>query len=83
MSNVNLLVIKNENVYFLSIHYRTLINLLDNNFNKFFELIKRKTYLDSGFVIVDLNKEIIINSQNAFDIYSSKNKRLKIININD
>lgn len=83
MSNVNLLIVKEEDVYFSSIHYRTLMHLFEKDFNSFFELLKRKTYLDAGFVIIDFNNKIIINSQNSFDIYSIKNKIFRIININD
>ncbi len=81
MSNVNLLIINNENVYFLSIHYKTLIWLLENDFNKILEVLKRKTYLDAGFIVLDNNQKLIINSQNAFDIYSIKQKRFNVVNI--
>ena len=58
-----------------------LMQLLEKDINRIFDIIKTKTYLDAGFMVIDNNQKIIINSQNAFDIYSVQQKRFNVINI--
>ena len=60
MSFVNLIVVKDESIFFGKIHYNALPRI---NLEEF-----TKEYLDAGFVIIDHNNKTIIDAQDAFPI---------------
>jgi len=65
MSLVNLFVIKGNRIYFIRKHYRKVQEMLKNQK----DLVKEDYYyLDSGYLVLDLNNKTIVNSQMAFAI---------------
>ncbi|MBW2969954.1 hypothetical protein KY319_02405 [Candidatus Woesearchaeota archaeon] len=66
MSYVHLLVVKDDCVYFVYTHYRSTISLL-NNVNRVLPLLQ-SCFLDSGYLVVDLNRKTVINGQSAFPV---------------
>ena len=73
MSFVNIFIIKDDNVYFISTHYKNAIKVLNRPENILPCL--RSKFLDAGYIVVDLNKKLIVNSQSAFAV------RLKNVDI--
>ena len=67
MSYVHLLIIKDDNVYLVSVHYRTAMKLVEKGVDKILPLLKSR-YLDAGYLVLDLNKRVIVNGQNAFPV---------------
>lgn len=67
MSDVNLIFIHENNVYYARVHYRLAQALLENK-TLLYQFIEglRGSYLDSGYIIVDLDEDEIVNRQNAF-----------------
>lgn len=71
MSLINLIVIDGENIHFVQTHYRIVENLFNNGFrelNWFLRINKQKKYLDAGYILLDFNRKLIINGQNAITI---------------
>ena len=68
MSYVNVMLVKEGQVCFFCCHYRTLLSCVEKGFDSVMKLSKRKNFLDSGWVVLDLNKETAISSQNAFSV---------------
>ena len=79
MSNVNVLLIIEDKVYNFNVHYRTFIKLLEKNFEPVKSLPSK--YLDSGFVVVDMNKKMILESQTAIDINQLVGKKFEVIGV--
>jgi len=65
MSYVHLLIIKDDNLYLVSTHYRTAKKLLEKGVDKILPALKSR-YLDAGYIVLDLNKGVVFNGQNAF-----------------
>jgi hypothetical protein len=67
MSYVHLVIAKDDNVYFVSVHYRTAMKLLDKGVDSILPLLKPR-FLDAGYLMVDLNRQVIVNGQCAFPV---------------
>ena len=67
MSYVQLLIIKDDCVYLVSVPYRSAMKVLENGIEKLTPMLKSR-FLDAGYVVVDCNKKVIINGQFAFPI---------------
>ncbi len=68
MSFVHLTIIHNNTVYPLYVHYRTALQLLEQG-PPAFRFLPGK-YRDAGYLIVDYDKKMIVNGQDAFAIPS-------------
>lgn len=68
MSYVHLLIVKDDCIYLVNTHYRSAKYLLEN-VEKAVPLLKSR-FLDSGYLVVDLNRKVIINGQSAFPVKS-------------
>lgn len=68
MSYVHLFIIKDDCIYLVNTHYRSAMNLLDNA-ERLIPLLKSR-FLDSGYVVLDLNRKVIVNGQSAFPVKS-------------
>lgn len=68
MSYINVMLVKEGRVCFFCCHYRTLLSCVAKGFDSIMKLSKRKNFLDSGWVVFDLDKETAISSQNAFPV---------------
>lgn len=79
MSNVNVMLIIENKVYNFNVHYRTFIKLLEKNFEQVKSLPSK--YLDSGFVVVDMNKRLIVECQSCVDINKLAGKRFEVIGV--
>ena len=66
MSYVHLIIAKDDNLYLVNVHYRTAMKVLENP-EKVLPLLKSR-FLDAGYLVVDLNRQVIVNGQNAFPI---------------
>ena len=67
MSYIHLLIIKDDCVYPVNVHYRTAMRLFDGGVERALPLLKHR-FLDSGYLIVDVNKKLVINGQSAFPV---------------
>lgn len=67
MSYVHLLVVKDDRVYWVNVHYRSALRLLEEGLDGVLGLL-RPRFLDSGYLVVDLNRKIIVNGQSAFPV---------------
>jgi len=67
MSYVHLIIAKDDNIYFVNVHYRTAMKLLEKGFDSVLPLLKAR-FLDAGYLVVDLNGHVIVNGQSAFPI---------------
>ncbi len=78
MSHVNVLMIRNGQVYSYNVHYRVVQQLLNNNFLGFSgsPLERNAHHLDAGYMVIDLDREEIINRQVAFSSKHTKNSTL-------
>lgn len=67
MSYVHMLIAKDDCVYLTSVHYRTAMKLLEKGVDGILPLLKSR-FLDAGYVVLDLNRKVVINGQSAFPI---------------
>lgn len=67
MSYVHLLIAKDDCIYLVNVHYRTAMKLLEKGVEGILPLLKPK-FLDAGYIVLDLNRKTVINSQSAFPI---------------
>ena len=75
MSNIHVIVIKNNKIDKYFINYKDAINLLNNK--KIKNILPNQDYLDAGYLIIDHNQKIIIDNQFAFSKQSINNKKLE------
>ncbi len=67
MSYVHLFIIKDDCVYLASMHYRSAMKLLQKGPEKVLPLLKSR-FLDAGYIVLDMNRKVIVNGQSAFPI---------------
>ena len=67
MSYVHVLIVKDDCIYLVNVHYRTAMKWLEKGVEKVLPLLKHH-FLDAGYLVIDLNRKVVINSQNAFPI---------------
>ena len=67
MSYVHLLIAKDDRVYLINVHYRTAMKLLEKGVESVLPLLKPR-FLDAGYMVIDLNKQVIFNGQAAFPV---------------
>jgi hypothetical protein len=63
MSYVCLLIVLNNRLFLLNVHYLTAIKLLRNP--SLFEMIK-SNFLDGGFLVVDFDRKQVVSNQSCF-----------------
>jgi len=73
MSFIHLFIIKDDQLYSSFVHYRTIQKLLESNLHAALPLMK-SSFLDAGYVVFDLNKNVVVNGQVAsrFDVLRKK-----------
>ena len=74
MSYVHLVIIKDDKFYLVSTHYRSAMRLLEKGVEHVLPLLKHR-FLDAGYLVLDLNKKTVINSQTAFNTRKSLGKK--------
>jgi len=67
MSCVHLLIVKDDCLYLTSVHYRSAMKFMEKGVENILPLLKHR-FLDAGYLVLDLNKNTVINAQNAFAI---------------
>ena len=67
MSFVHLIIAKDDNIYLVNVHYRTAMNLLEKGIDSILPLLKPR-FLDAGYLLVDLNRQVVVNGQSAFPL---------------
>ena len=70
---MHLFIVKDDCVYMVNVHYRSAMRLLEN-VEKVLPLLQSR-FLDSGYLVVDLNRKIVINGQTAFPVGKIIGKR--------
>ncbi len=82
MSKINLIVIDKDQIHMTQLHYRYIINLINNLFKGINSLKKIKpenNYLDAGYVIIDFNLRMLFFAQYAFSLKDLKIEILKFL----
>lgn len=74
MSYVHVLVAKDDRLYTMCMHYRAVMRLFEEGPEKLLPCLRHR-FLDAGYVVVDLNRGIIVNSQSAFSVGRRLGKR--------
>lgn len=80
MSFVTLVLIKNKEMQIINAHYRVIKKIIEYcDFE--IETVKKenKTIIDAGYILVDCDKKIIMNAQDAFYLMESTNFQKIII----
>ena len=67
MSQTHVLIVKDDQIYLLSTHYKSAMKLLATGPEHMLPYLKH-CFLDAGYLVVDLNKKVILNSQDAFPV---------------
>ena len=67
MSYVQMIIIKDDCVYSISVHYRTAMKLLEKGVDNVLPLLKSR-FLDAGYLVLDLNRKVVVNGQDAFPV---------------
>lgn len=78
MSFVHLTIIHQNTIYQLNVHYRTALRLLEQGPEECCRFLPGK-YRDAGYLIVDYDKKLLVNGQEAFKIPESL--RLEILEV--
>ncbi len=71
MSIVNAVIIKDRKIRFVRKHYREIMKILNE------KKPRAKQFLDAGYIIVDLDRKIILNCQDAFSLLDLKKNELR------
>jgi hypothetical protein len=80
MSEITVVLIEDNEVFFVKAHYRFIIDLINSNFKKTLELKQKKQKLDAGYLLIDLDKKLMLDCQSGFSIEHLKPKiKLNII----
>lgn len=67
MSDVHMLIVKDDCVYLAKMHYRAAKKLLEKGVHTVLPMLKSQ-FVDAGYLVVDLNRHTIVNGQHAFAI---------------
>jgi len=78
MSFVHVFIIRGDKVYQVFVHWRTVENLLKTGVDNALPFM-RSSFLDSGYVVFDCNKNIVVNGQNASSLKEIRKKNLFVI----
>lgn len=78
MSFVHVFIIKDDKLYKAFVHYKTAQNLLVKGVDCVLPLL-RSSFLDAGYLIVDCNKNIVVNGQTASSLKEIRKKDLFVI----
>ncbi|MBI2564374.1 hypothetical protein HYV79_00085 [Candidatus Woesearchaeota archaeon] len=68
MSYVTLIIIHENYIYTINSHYTKIITLLKNDIKRILSSVSKKSSLDGGYILLDLNKKQIINAQDCFSV---------------
>jgi len=74
MSYVTVLIVKDDRVYVVSMHYKSVRRFIENGFEGVLRLLKYR-FLDAGYIVLDANKNVIVNGQNAFALGKTVGKK--------
>ncbi len=80
MSNVHLLIVKDDCVYLLNVHYRAAKRILEEGAERVLPKL-RPRFLDAGYIIADLNKKVVVNGQNGFAMPLVNKKGMTSLNL--
>jgi len=80
MGQLHLIIIKKNKIYHTPVGFRFVISLLNRNLfyiDKLLRIIKRRYYTDRGYILIDLDKKIILSNQTAFSSCHLNNESRK------
>ncbi len=75
MSEIHLILIKNNKIIYIKDHYKNIKRVLINN--KTDNL--RSEDVDAGYILLDLDRKYLINRQNAFSLKLEDINTLELI----
>lgn len=78
MSFVHVFIIKDDKLYRAFVHYKTAQNLLNKGVESALPLLS-SSFLDAGYIVLDCNKNIVVNGQNASSLEEIRKKNLFVI----
>lgn len=78
MSYVHVFVVKGEMVYRTIVHWRAMERLFERGVEAALPMM-RFSFIDAGYVIVDCNKNMVINGQSASKLDSLRKKDIFIL----
>ena len=67
MSEITIIFVEGNEISFLKAHYRKVMEMVNNNFKQIKGLETRKK-LDAGYLLVDLDKKLMLDCQSGFSI---------------
>ena len=71
MSIVNAVIIKNKKIRFVRQHYRDIMKILNK------KKPHARNFIDAGYIIVDLDRKVLLNCQDAFPLTDLKKNELR------
>lgn len=77
MSCVHLVIVRDDNIYFVSIDRKAAKSLIEQGVESILPHLKSR-YLDAGYFLVDLNRGVVVSGQEAFP---PKNSELEIFRL--
>ena len=81
MSQVTLIVVDGKRIHFVQTHWRTIQGLLEHGFEGIHwrkHQQKWNEHLDAGYILLDLNRNLLINGQHAFNAHEFDNEVAEI-----
>jgi hypothetical protein len=69
MSHITLIVVEGRRIHYVQTHWRTAQALLAHGFSGVFWHKHEQSWnddLDAGYILVDLNRNVLVNGQDAF-----------------
>lgn len=70
MSFVQVVVVKGKECYVASMHFRAAMKLVKGDLSVLNTL--RSKFVDAGYLVVDLNRKVLVNGQAAFSAQLAK-----------
>ncbi len=67
MSEITVIFIEGNEISFLKAHYRKVMDIVNNNFKPLRKL-EKKEKLDAGYLLIDLDKKLMLDCQSGFSI---------------
>ncbi len=67
MSQINVFIVKDDNVHFVSLPYKQALNFIEQGVNGLLSFLNA-SFLDAGYLTIDINRKVILNGQHAFPL---------------
>lgn len=68
MSEIIVMLVEDKEISFIKAHYRLIMGILNNNFKNIRQLKQKQQKLDAGYLLIDLDKKLMLDCQSGFSI---------------